>query len=228
MKTTWQIKKLGDVCSIGAGNSAPQKKEFFTGGQYPFFRTSDVGTIHVGTIEKSNDYLNENGIKRMRLFERGTLLFPKSGASTFLNHRVTMAVDGYVSSHLATIKANAGGSLEDGFLFYFSMNIDSRDLMQDQNYPSLRLSDIENIEISLPSVEEQKRIVKKLDRVFEKVTKTKENAEKNLQNSRELFESYLQSVFANPGNDWKQTYLGDEMEKCKVHRKIRRYSTFKR
>ena len=45
---------------------------------------------------------------------------------------------------------------------------------------------------------------KKLDEVFENVTKAKENAEKNLQNSKELFESYLQSVFANPGKDWEE------------------------
>jgi type I restriction enzyme S subunit len=52
--------------------------------------------------------------------------------------------------------------------------------------------------------------------VFEKIEKAKENAEKNLKNSKELFESYLQSVFANPGKDWEEkklkeltTHLGD-------------------
>jgi len=38
--------------------------------------------------------------------------------------------------------------------------------------------------------------VKILDEVFADVAKAKENAEKNLQNSKELFESYLQNVFA--------------------------------
>ena len=31
------------------------------------------------------DYLNKNGIKKLRLFKKGTILLPKSGASTFLN-----------------------------------------------------------------------------------------------------------------------------------------------
>ncbi|HHX58422.1 MAG TPA: hypothetical protein GX706_01490, partial [Candidatus Moranbacteria bacterium] len=43
---SWQTKKLGEVCEISAGNSAPQKRELFLGGRYPFFRTSDVGEIH--------------------------------------------------------------------------------------------------------------------------------------------------------------------------------------
>ncbi len=37
----------------------------------------------------------------------------------------------------------------------------------------------------------------------------KENAEKNLQNSKELFESYLQNVFAKPSKDWGETSLGE-------------------
>jgi type I restriction enzyme S subunit len=54
---------------------------------------------------------------------------------------------------------------------------------------------------------------KVLDEVFKKTTKVKENAEKNLQNTRELFESYLQSVFANQGDGWEEKKIGDV---CKV------------
>jgi len=61
-----------------------------------------------------------------------------------------------------------------------------------------------NIEIPFPPLPEQHRIVKVLDEVFEKTTKAKENAKKNLQNAKELFESYLQSAFANPGKDWEE------------------------
>jgi type I restriction enzyme S subunit len=43
-----------------------------------------------------------------------------------------------------------------------------------------------------------------LDDVFEKLTKAKENAEKNLQNSKELFKSYLQSIFTNPSFELKK------------------------
>ena len=81
--------------------------------------------------------------------------------------------------------------------------------MKNQNYPSLRLSDIQEISILLPSFHEQKRLAKVLDEVFEKTAKAKENAEKNLQNARELFESYLQNIFTNPGDGWEEKKLGD-------------------
>jgi type I restriction enzyme, S subunit len=213
-KAEWETKKLGEVCEIGAGNSAPQKKEMFDKGKYPFFRTSDVGKIHLGIIENSVDMLNEKGIKKLKLFPKGTLLFPKSGASTFLNHRVLMGVKGYVSSHLATIKAKEKFLL-DSFLYYYSIIIDSRTLMQYQSYPSLRLSDINKIKILVPSLEEQKQVVKILDEVFESISKSKESAEKNLENAKELFDSYLERVFSNPREDWEEKKLG---EVCKVDR----------
>ena len=205
----WQPKKLGEVCDIGAGNSAPQKKEFFVDGIYPFFRTSDIGQIHIGRITESSDYLNEKGIKGLKLFNKGTILLPKSGASTFLNHRVILGIDGYVSSHLATVKTDEK-VLNNNYLFYFLQEVKAQDLIQDHKYPSLNLPVIGNIEISYPeSLSEQHRIVKILDEIFENTKKAKENTEKNLQNAKELFESYLQSVFANPGEDWEEKRLGD-------------------
>ncbi len=211
-KTSWQTKKLVEVCDIGAGNSAPQKKEFFVDGVYPFFRTSDIGKIHIGTISESSDYLNEKGAKVLKLFNKGTILLPKSGASTFLNHRVILGTDGYVSSHLATIKTNEE-VLNNSYLFYFLHEIKAQDLIQDHKYPSLNLPVIGNILIPLPPLPEQHRLVKILDEVFEKTAKAKENAEKNLQNAKELFESYLQSVFANPGKDWEDTTINKVCEK---------------
>jgi len=94
-------------------------------------------------------------------------------------------------------------------LFYFLQEVKAQDLIQDHKYPSLNLPVIGNIEIAFPTLPEQHRIVKILDEVFADVVKAKENAKKNLQNAKELFESYLQSVFTNPGKDWKEKKLGE-------------------
>ena len=63
------------------------------------------------------------------------------------------------------------------------------------------------VTIPIPPLPEQHRIVKILDKVFSDVAKAKENAQKNLQNAKELFESYLQSVFAKPNEDWEERKL---------------------
>jgi len=235
MKPNWQTKKLGEVCVVGAGNSAPPKKEFFIDGIYPFFRTSDIGQIHIGRITESSDYLNEKGIKGLKLFNKGTILLPKSGASTFLNHRVLLGIDGYVSSHLATVKTDEK-VLNSNYLFYFLQEVKAQDLIQDHKYPSLNLPIIGNVEITFPPLPEQRSIVKILDEVFADVAKAKENAEKNLQNAKELFESYLQSVFANPTSakatagkprkDWEERELGD-IGKVSMCKRIFKHQTTK-
>jgi type I restriction enzyme M protein len=159
----WELVEIFDVANVGAGNSAPQKQEYFKNGTYPFFRTSDVAVPHITTnLITSRDKLNKEGIKNLRLVLKDTILMPKSGASTFLNHRSILGVDGFVSSHLATIEVNKEKILPK-FLFYILCEIDAKKLTINQNYPSLKLSDIGNFKFPLPPIEMQKEIVKELD-----------------------------------------------------------------
>jgi type I restriction enzyme S subunit len=59
------------------------------------------------------------------------------------------------------------------------------------------------IEIHFPSLPEQQRIVAILDDAFESIAIAKANAEKNLQNARALFDSYLHS------DNSEKAFLGD-------------------
>lgn len=63
--------------------------------------------------------------------------------------------------------------------------------------PYIKMGMLTEFEIPLPPLPEQRRIVKILDEVFGGVGKAKGNAERNLKNSRLLFESYLSEVFSN-------------------------------
>ena len=206
MKKGWETKTLGDVAVVGAGNSAPQDESLFREGTIPFFRTADAGRIRFGDICESADYLNDKGAKGLRRFKPGTILFPKSGASTFLNHRVMLGMEGCVSSHLATIAADEKQA-HPRFLLYFLSTIVAQDLVQDHAYPSLNLPTIASIEVHLPPVAEQQRIVGILDEAFTGLATAQANAEKNLQNARALFESHLQSVFNQRGEGWVETTL---------------------
>lgn len=210
MRYIWQPTTLGEIATIGAGNSAPQDKTLFAHGSFPFFRTSDIGQVRFGIITESRDYLNESGIKGLRKFPKGTILVPKSGASTFLNHRVMLGVEGYVSSHLATINAHPNKVI-DKYLLYYLSTIAAQDLIQDHSYPSLNLPMISAIPIDIPPLPEQKHIVAKLDEVFIAVTKLKENTEKNAVNARAIFQSELNAVFTRKTDKWFRTTVGDQV-----------------
>lgn len=199
---------LADVSEIGAGNSAPQDKRLFQAGTYPFIRTSDVGRVRFGSISTSADLLNDEGIKGLRLVPRGTILMPKSGASTFLNHRVEMAEDGYVSSHLATVYARE--KVCDGrFLLYFLSTIKAQDLIQDHKYPSLTLRTIGEIPVSLPPLDEQKRIVAVLDQAFAAIDRALANAEANLADAEVLALCLKEDLIERFVGDVSMSKLGD-------------------
>ena len=71
----------------------------------------------------------------------------------------------------------------------------------------------QNIEIPLPALPQQKQIVSILDKAFAAIDRAKANAEQNLLNAKELFESYLQNVFENKGDDWEEKTLQEVCHK---------------
>src|SRR6185295_1252200 len=83
---------------------------------------------------------------------------------------------------------------------YFQEIVNSR--LNGATTPHLYQRDITEFPIVLPPLSEQQRIVRILDEAFEEIATAKANAEKNLQNARALFESHLQSVFAQRGKEW--------------------------
>lgn len=76
------------------------------------------------------------------------------------------------------------------YLYYFLRSVHLKRLGYARHYRLLA-----KISVSYPSLPEQKRIVAILDEVFEGVDMAVANAEKSLASARELFESYLNSVF---------------------------------
>ena len=61
----------------------------------------------------------------------------------------------------------------------------------------------------VPPLPEQQRIVSILDEAFAAIAKAKANAEQNLKNAKELFESYLQGVFEKKGDGWEERKLNE-------------------
>ena len=68
------------------------------------------------------------------------------------------------------------------------------------------------VQVPIPPLPEQKRIVAILDEAFVGIDTAISNTEKNLANARELFESYLDSVFSQQGEGGTKASLGNEID----------------
>jgi type I restriction enzyme S subunit len=74
--------------------------------------------------------------------------------------------------------------------------------------PGISREQVLGLEIPIPPLPEQQRIVGILDEAFDGIATAKANAEKNLQNTRALFEGHLQEVFTQRGKGWVEKPLG--------------------
>jgi len=205
----WEWKRLGDVATVGAGNSAPQGEQYFTDGIYPFVRTKDAGREKATIcLVNTTDKVNNFAVKecRLKLLPAKTLIVPKSGASTFLNHRALLGKPSYVSSHLATVIA--GNDLLPEYLYFWSLTIDVKQLTHDVNYPSLRLSELESAKIPLPPLETQRKIVA----ILEKADETKRLRMQADGLTNQLLQSVFLEMFGDPVKNpkgWEMVKLGD-------------------
>jgi type I restriction enzyme S subunit len=178
----WEVVRLGEVAEISSGGSAPQGKEYF-GGKNPFIRVQHVDNDNY-TI-KGCDYITDEAVRKykLKLFPKGTIIFPKSGASIYSEKRAKLPFDAYIVSHLMAVISRSPLLLQD-YLFF---NLISKKLSKNKadNYPTLNISEVSQIPIPLPPLEEQKAIAGILSTVQSAIEKTEKviNALKNLKKS---------------------------------------------
>ena len=193
MKTNWQIKKLNEVCEVEYGTRVVNKRD--GGTKYPVYGGGGA-TFFMDEYNREDKMV----IARFAMSESCTR-FVKG--KFFLN-----------DSGLTVVPKN-NKEVDQDFLDLqlIFLNDHIYSLARGAAQKNLDVPAFKNMSISYPeSLTEQKRIVKILDESFKKIEKVKENAEKNLQNSKELFESYLNNIFTSKKKDWKSNKLDEVCE----------------
>lgn len=206
MKQGWEIKKLGEVCDFQNG-FAFQGKSYKESG-LPILRITNIQNDEIDTKElvyfDTKDY--KVNLDRFKVYQ-GDLLIAMSGATTGklgINKSETVF---YLNQRVG--KFIPKKFLNKAFLYYFLTTKveESLRIAAGAAQPNLSTEQINNFEIPLPPLPEQQRIVSILDEAFAAIAKAKANAEQNLKNAKELFESYLHGVFEKKGDGWKKTKL---------------------
>ena len=106
---------------------------------------------------------------------------------------------------------------DHSFLTYLLNFKNFREYARQAAQPVISNSSLKDVILEFPkSLLEQQRIVAILDEAFATIAKAKANAEQNLKNAKELFDSYLQSVFENKDEGWEEKALGDVLVKTET------------
>ena len=176
MKQGWEIKEFEDCLEKVVYTNKIQRKDFLEVGDYPII--SQEQDFINGYWDNSNDLFKVK--KPIVIFGDHTQVLK------YVDFDFVLGADG--------VKIlQPTNSIDPRFFYYFLQNINLGSLGYARHYRLLK-----EIEVSYPkSLPEQQRIVAILDEAFAAIAKAKANAEQNLKNAKELFESYLQGVFEN-------------------------------
>jgi len=211
VKKDWEIKKLGEVCQIKGGKRIPKGKKLLTEKTlHPYIRVTDFtddGTVSLNDIHYISDEIYET-IKQYTI----------TTSDVFISIAGTIGKVGIIPSELnnANLTENAcklilNDKLYNKYLVYVFQSDKIKAITQDNAranaMPKLSITRLSNIAIPIPPLEEQKRIVKILDEKFAQLESLKANAQTNLQNAKDLFQSQLTKAFSN--TTWEKKRLGD-------------------
>ena len=121
------------------------------------------------------------------------------------------------SNFTSVIRARDQSILSFRFLhrllyWYYISGVTERMQRRSTGIRNLDFNSYKQLPIPLPPLSEQKRIVAILDEAFAGIATAVANTEKNLANARELFEIYLNNVFAQKGEEWVESTLGESCE----------------
>jgi type I restriction enzyme, S subunit len=209
MKKGFPIKPLQSFCDDfkqdivdGPFGSELKREDYITEG-IPVLKIQNVKPFSIEL--KKMDYVSAEKFHELKRhsFRLGDIVMTKLGNPLGVSAIVEDLEEGVIVADLVRVRAQ---QINTKYLCYHLNSQRTNDFINSMQKgttrPRVTLSVVRELPIYAPPLDEQQRIVGLLDEAFEGLATAKANAEKNLQNSRALFESHHQSVFTQRGNGW--------------------------
>lgn len=192
----WEEKTLGELCDVLDSRRKPITKKDRVAGVYPYYGATGILDYVSGWI-----------------FDEELVLLGEDGAKWTSGEQSAFKINGktWVNNHAHVLRPKRD-RISDNYLIY---NLNFQNLMPyitGTTVPKLNQEKMRSITIPLPPLLEQERIVAKLDKAFEAIDKVKANAEQNLNNAKELFESALNKALLKSETANIKTTFGKEFK----------------
>jgi len=183
---------MAEVAEIRSGWGFPNAYQGQTEGTYPFYKVSDMNLAGNETLmTAANNFIDEVTARKLGVTPApaGTVIFPKIGAAVATNKKRLLSMrSAYDNNVMGLIP---GDQLNPRFLFFWMQTVDLTKLAHDSGaVPSIRKSEMETLQVPVPPLEEQERIVAILDKFDSLVNDLSSGLPAEIKARRQQYEHY--------------------------------------
>ena len=190
----WIAVKINDVCELIGGGTPSRKKFEYFNGNIIWLTPTEIPKNKIEVINNSKEKITELGLQRS-----SAKIIPKD--SVLLTSRASI---GYIAIVDTQVTTNQGFAsficskiINNYFLAYWLWK--SRRLLIENatgtTFKEISKSSIKILEINLPPINEQKRIVSKIESIFGKIDVTEKYVDDTLKSLETLKNSVLKLAF---------------------------------
>jgi len=206
----WPLVRLGDVVHRLTNGFVGATRNIYQEDGIPYLLARQVKNNRLqfdGRTYVSDDFNISN---KKSILIRGDVLLVQSG---HIGHTAVVPAEHEGHNCHAMIVMTPKDGLNSDFLsLFFNYLLFTGKILEirtGSTVPHLTCKLVKELLVPLPPIPEQQRIVAILDQAFADIEKARANAEKNLKNARELFDSYLNQVFSQRGEGWVERPLSE-------------------
>ncbi len=223
MKKGWEYKKIKDIGTVIGGTTPNTSKKEYWGGSNCWITPAELDGSHY--LFDSKKKITDKAVKdkNLKLLPKGTVILSSRApiGKVTINKVPTYCNQGFKC-------VVCGERIYNEFLYWWLWGHTKylNSLGKGTTFAEISKTVVENIEIPVPPLSEQQRIVSYLDSAFAKIDAVAKNAENSLNEAKALFQSALAKMM-EPKEGWMETKLGNvcDIERGGSPRPIKEYIT---
>lgn len=189
----WTEKKLGEICRIAIGKTPSRGDKVLWDPELQTDNTwlsiADLNSAKNKIVEKSTEHISDKALPLMTIVPKGTLLL---SFKLTIGRLAFAGKDLYTNEAIAQLPIKEGAQIDKYYLYYYLSAFNYETLLKGDikvKGKSLNKQKLDILPVYYPSLPEQQRIVKKLDKLFADIDAQKQIAQQNLQNAKDLFDA---------------------------------------
>jgi type I restriction enzyme, S subunit len=202
----WEWERLDNLTEVNIGKTPTRSnKEYFLGDKV-WLSIRDL-KVKGDYVSDSNEKLTNEAIKdsNIKIVPKGTLLM---SFKLTLGRTAIADCDLYTNEAIASLPIKDESVLDKYYLKYSIGVIDlEKEVDNAVKGKTLNKQKIKNLDIPLPPLSEQQRIVSKLDKLFEKIDRAIALHQKNMDEADVFMGSVLNDVFGELEEKYETTSL---------------------